>query len=320
MNTIQTSSIQADEALPSWAEGDAKQSILDFVDAVTKEGNEFVPMAERIAVTDNDGTLWGEQPMYVQFVFVRDRVMALIPHNPEWRRKECFRAVLENDVETFVAAGDKGLLDILKEFGETTEEYAQAVMDWLVTARHPTTGLRYTEMVYQPMLELLKYLRTHGFTTYIISGGGIEFMRPWTESIYDIPPEQVVGSSVKTEFVDREGVPVLVRLPEVSFVDDGPGKPVGINQHIGRRPIAAFGNSDGDKEMLEWTTAGSGRRFGLLVHHTDGDREWDYDNGETTTDGVGELSPETLSEAGEKGWTVVDMKTDWTAVYPSGKG
>jgi len=193
-------------------------------------------------------------------------------------------------------------------------------MAWLATARHPTTGLHYTEMVYQPMLELLKYLRTHGFTTYIISGGGIEFMRPWTESIYGIPPEQVVGSSVKTEFVNREGVPVLVRLPEVSFVDDGPGKPVGINQHIGRRPIAAFGNSDGDKEMLEWTTAGSGRRFGLLVHHTDGDREWDYDNEETTTDGVGELSPETLIEAEKKGWTVVDMKTDWTAIYPPGKG
>jgi len=319
MNTIRTSPTQTDEALPSWAEGNAKQSILNFVDAVTGEGNEFVPIAERIAVTDNDGTLWGEQPMYVQFVFVRDRVMELVLHNPEWRQKECFRAILDDDVEAFVAAGDKGLLDVLKEFGETTEEYAQAVMDWLATARHPTTGLRYTEMIYQPMLELLDYLRTHGFTIYIISGGGIEFMRPWTESIYSIPPEQVVGSSVKTEFVDREGVPVLVRLPEVSFVDDGPGKPVGINQHTGRRPIAAFGNSDGDKEMLEWTTAGNGRRFGLLVHHTDGDREWDYDNKETTTEGVGELSPETLNAAGEKGWTVVDMKSDWTAVYPPGK-
>ncbi|MBW1788469.1 MAG: haloacid dehalogenase-like hydrolase, partial [Deltaproteobacteria bacterium] len=252
-------SAEAADPLPSWNEGNAKRSIIDFVNRVTQSGSQdFVVPEQRIATFDNDGTLWGEQPMYFQLFFVIDRVKALAPKNPAWKTQPPFKAVLENDTHALAALGEKGLLELVMatHAGNTTEEFEQTVKDWLATARHPKTGRPYTDMVYQPMLEVLAYLRANDFKTYIVSGGGIEFMRPWTERIYGIPPEQVVGSSIKTKFEMRNGQPALVRLPEVNFIDDKAGKPVGINQHIGRRPIAAFGNSDGDLQMLQWTAAG----------------------------------------------------------------
>ncbi len=302
------------EALPSWNDGAAKQSIVEFVTKVTREGGPaYVAPAERIAVFDNDGTLWSEQPMYFQLAFALDRVKALAPTQPEWKDKQPFRAVLEGDLETVMAGGEHALLELVMATHayNTTEEFSQIVEDWLATAKHPKTGRPYTDMVYQPMLELLAYLRTNGFKTYIVSGGGIEFMRPWTERVYGIPPEQVIGSSIKTEFELRDGTPVLVRLPEINFIDDKAGKPVGINQHIGRRPIAAFGNSDGDLQMLQWVAEGSGERFCLYVHHTDADREWAYDRDSS----IGRLD-QGLDEARAKGWTVVDMKRDWKVVFP----
>ena len=305
---------QNNDPLPSWNDGASKQAIIQFVKDVTAAGKPtFVPPAERIAVFDNDGTLWAEQPMYVQLQFVLDRVKALAPMHPQWKQKQPFKAALEGDLKTALAGGEHALLELVMatHAGNTTEEFSQAVKDWLATEKHPKTGRSYTEMVYQPMLELLGYLRAHRFKTYIVSGGGIEFMRPWTERIYGVPPEQVIGSSIKTELKLRDGNPVLVRLPEINFIDDKAGKPVGINQHIGRRPIAAFGNSDGDLQMLQWTTAGSGARFALLVHHTDGTREWAYDRKSS----IGRLD-KALDEAQAKGWTVVDMKRDWKVVFP----
>jgi phosphoglycolate phosphatase-like HAD superfamily hydrolase len=269
-----------DDALPSWNDGAAKQAIVNFVEKVTKEGSpDFVPAPERVAVFDNDGTLWAEQPMYFQGLFLFDRVKALAPQHPEWNEKEPFASLLKGDMKGVAAAGEKGALAMLAatHTGMTTEEFTKTVTDWITTEKHPKTGRLYTEMVYQPMLELLAYLRANGFKTFIVSGGGIEFMRPWTERVYGIPPEQVVGSSGKLKFEMRDGTPVLVKLPEVELIDDKEGKPVGIQSHIGRRPIAAFGNSDGDLQMLEWTTAGSGGRFALIVHHTDAEREWAYD-------------------------------------------
>jgi phosphoglycolate phosphatase-like HAD superfamily hydrolase len=272
-----------------------------------------VPPAERIATFDKDGTLWAEKPMYFQLLFALERVKELAPQHPEWKDQEPFASLLKGDLKTALAGGDKALLEIVMatHAGMTTAEFEKIVEDWLATARHPTTKRPYTEMVYQPMLELLAYLRANEFKTFIVSGGGIEFMRPWSEAIYGVPPEQVVGSSVKTKFEMPDDGPVLVRLPEVSFIDDKEGKPVGINSHIGRRPIAAFGNSDGDLQMLQWTTGGQGARFGLLVHHTDAEREWAYDKDSA----VGRLD-EALVDAEAKGWTVVDMKQDWKAVYP----
>jgi hypothetical protein len=270
----------AADPLPSWNEGDAKRSVVDFVQRVTAAGGaDFVPVAERIAVFDNDGTLWAEQPMYAQLAFALDRVKALAPAHPEWKQKQPFKAVLAGDLKTVAAGGEHALLELVMatHAGMTTEAFARVATDWLATAKHPRFNRPYTELVYQPMLELLVYLRANGFKTYIVSGGGIEFMRPWTEKVYGIPPEQVIGSSIKTRFELRDGKPVLVRLPEINFIDDKAGKPVGIQMHIGRRPIAAFGNSDGDLQMLQWTTAGSGARFGLIVHHTDAEREYAYD-------------------------------------------
>ena len=303
------------DPLPSWNDTAPKKAIVSFVDRVTKEGSpDYVPMAERIATFDQDGTLWAEQPMYFQFFFALDRVKALAPRHPEWKEKEPFASLLKGDVKGALKGGERAMLEIVMatHAGMTTEEFAQTVKDWIATARHPKTGRPYTEMVYQPMLELLTYLRANGFKTYIVSGGGIEFMRPWTEKVYGIPPEQVIGSSIKTKFELRDGKPVLVRLPEINFIDDKEGKPVAINQHIGRRPIAAFGNSDGDLQMLQWTTAGSGARFALLVHHTDAEREWGYDRASS----IGRLD-KALDEAQSKGWTVVDMKTDWKIIFPS---
>ena len=303
-----------EEPLASWNEGGAKKAIVDFVARVTTKGSpDFVPVAERIAVFDNDGTLWAEQPMYFQFLFALDRVKALAPAHPEWKDQEPFASLLKGDVKAALAGGERavGALLLSTHAGMTSEEFEKIAGDWMATARHPTTGRPLTEMVYQPMLELLAYLRANGFETFIVSGGGIEFMRPWTERVYGVPPERVVGSSIKTKFERRDGKPVLVRLPETDFVDDGPGKPVGIQSHIGRRPIAAFGNSDGDLQMLQWTAAGPGPRFCLYVHHTDAGREWAYDR----TSSIGRLD-KGLDEARARGWTVVDMKADWKRIYP----
>ena len=300
--------------LPSWNEGKTKASIINFVkDVTTKESAHFVAPDGRIATFDNDGTLWTEQPMYVQLAFVLERVRALLPQHPEWKEKQPFKAVLEGDMKTVAASGDKGLIKLIMatSAGITTEEYTQVVKDWIATAKHPKTGRLYTQMVYQPMLELLAYLRANGFKTFIVSGGGIEFMRPWSEKIYGIPPEQVVGSTIKTKYEVRNGIPILLRLSEVNFNDDKAGKPVAINEHIGRRPIFAFGNSDGDYQMLQWTTAGSGARFGGIIHHTDAVREYAYDRKSS----FGRLD-KALDDAKAMGWTVVNMKNDWKVIYP----
>ncbi len=304
----------AGEDLASWRDGPVKQSIIDFVERVTAEGSaDYVPPAERIATFDNDGTLWAEKPFYFQLAFALDRVKALAPKHPEWKEKEPFASLLKGDLKTALSGGEHAVAAIImaSHAGMTSEEFEQIASDWIATAKHPKSGRLYTEMIYQPMLELLNYLRSNGFKTFIVSGGGIEFMRPWTEKVYGIPPEQVVGSSIKTKFELRDGKPVLVRLSEINFIDDKAGKPVGIQMHIGRRPIASFGNSDGDLQMLQWTTSGSGARFGLIVHHTDGEREWAYDKDSH----VGKLE-EALSEAANKGWTVVDMKKDWDVIFP----
>jgi hypothetical protein len=303
----------ATDPLPSWNNTAPKKAIIAFVEKVTKPGSpDFVPVAERIATFDNDGTLWAEQPMYFQLLFALDRVKVLAPQHPEWKTTEPFASLLKGDVVRALSGGEKSMVEIVMatHAGMTTDEFEKTVKDWIATARHPTTKKLYTEMVYQPMLELVTYLRANGFKTFIVSGGGIEFMRPWTEKVYGIPPEQVVGSSIKTKFEMRDGKPVLVRLPAVEFVDDKEGKPAGINSHIGRRPIAAFGNSDGDQQMLEWTTAGSGARFALLVHHTDAAREWAYDRKSS----VGRLD-KAWDEATAKGWTVVDMQRDWRKIF-----
>lgn len=299
--------------LPSWNDGAAKKAILQFVDKTTRPGSpDFVTAGERVAVLDNDGTLWAEQPMYFQAFFMLYRVKVLAPQHPEWQTQEPFASILKGDLKSAFAGGERavGQLTMATHAGMTTEEFEKSVGEWIATAKHPKTGRLLTEMVYQPMLELLDYLRANGFKTFIVTGGGIEFMRPWAERVYGVPPEQVIGSSIKTKLDSRDGKPVLVRLPEIEFVDDGPGKPVGIQKHIGRRPVAAFGNSDGDLAMLQWTAAGSGPRLCLLVHHTDADREWAYDR----ASGVGRLD-KALDEAQARGWTVVDMKTDWNRVF-----
>ena len=305
------------ESLASWNDGKAKQSIIEFVAKVTEEGSpDFVPPAERIAVFDNDGTLWAEQPMYFFLFFALDRVKVLAPEHPEWKDKEPFASLLKGDVKGALAGGEQAILEIVMatHAGNTTEQFEKIIKDWISTAKHPTSKRLYTEMVYQPMLELLDYLRANGFKTFIVSGGGIEFMRPWSEKIYGIPPEQVIGSSIKVKYEMQEGTPVLVRLPELDFFDDKQGKPIAIHQQIGRRPIAAFGNSDGDLQMLQWTTAGQGPRLALYVHHTDADREWAYDRESS----MGRLD-KGLDEAQAKGWTVVDMKQDWKIIYPHEK-
>jgi hypothetical protein len=303
--------------LPSWNDAAPKQAITSFVEKVTKEGSaDFVPVPERIAVFDNDGCLWAEQPMYFQAFFIFDRIRALAPQHPEWKDKEPFASVLKGDVKSALAGGEKALLEMAMatHAGMTGDEFGKIVSDWIATAKHPKTGKLFTEMVYQPMLELLAYLRDNGFKTFIVSGGGIEFMRPWTERVYGVPPEQVVGSSIKTKYEVVDGKPAIIRLPELNFIDDKAGKPVGIQQHIGRRPILAFGNSDGDFEMLEWTTAGDGPRLGVIVHHDDAAREYGYDR----KSHIGRLD-RGLDEAGTRGWVVVSMKDDWRSIYPPAK-
>ena len=311
----------AADPLPSWNEGEAKRSIINFVEKVTKAGSsDFVPVPERIAVFDNDGTLWSEQPMPVQFYFAVDRVKALSSHHPEWKTQEPFASLLKGDFKTALAGGEHALMELFAatHTGMTTDEFAQIVKDWISRAKHPTTGKRYLDMTYQTMLEVQAYLRDNGFKNYIVSGGGIEFMRPWTEQAYGIPPEQVIGSSMKTKFEIQEGKAVLVRLPELNFNDDKDGKPVGINQHIGRRPIAAFGNSVGDQQMLEYTQSGSGIRFELLVLHDDASREFAYGPARGLPDvKLGYFTPALEEHAKKDGWTIVSMKNDWKTVYPA---
>ncbi|QDU28871.1 haloacid dehalogenase-like hydrolase [Anatilimnocola aggregata] len=307
------------DPLRSWNDGKAKHSIVEFVEKVTTPGSpDFVPVPERIAVFDNDGTLWCEQPLPVQLYFALDRVKMLAPQHPEWKTQEPFASLLKGELKTAAAGGERAVLELLMatHSGMTTVEFEQIVKEWIATAKHPKTGKPYTEMVYQPMLELLDYLRANGFKTFIVSGGGIEFMRTWTEQVYGIAPEQVVGSSIKTKFEMRDGKPVLVRLPELNFNDDQGGKPVGINRHIGRRPIAAFGNSRGDQEMLEYTQGGSGARFELLVLHDDALREFAYGPARGLPDTkVGTFSPDVLAKANERNWTVISMKADWKRVF-----
>lgn len=299
--------------LPSWNEGKTKKAIIDFVESVTSEGDpHFVPPMDRIAVFDNDGTLWSEKPYYFQLYFALDRVKALADAHPEWQEQQPFKAILEDDMKGFLSGGMKALMEVVMATHSDTnsDEFEQIVLDWISSAKHPNTGRLYTEMIYQPMLELLEYLHTKGFRNYIASAGGIEFMRAWVEDVYRIPPEQVIGSSIETKFEIRDGVPELVRIPKIDFIDDAEGKPVGIHKFIGRRPILAMGNSDGDLQMYQWTAAGKGLSFIGMVHHTDDEREWAYDRESL----VGKLD-KALNEANENGWTVVDMKRDWRRVY-----
>jgi phosphoglycolate phosphatase-like HAD superfamily hydrolase len=302
------------DPLASWNDGAAKQAILKFVAETTKAGAPgFVPPERRIATFDNDGTLWAEQPIYFQFAFGLDRVKAMAPQHPDWKTKEPYKSLLAGDFKGVLAQGDKAVLSIMmaSHAGVTTEEFNKIVADWLATAKHPRFQRAYTDLVYQPMLELLAYMRANGFKTFIVSGGGVEFIRVFAEKVYGIPPEQVVGSSIDTKYELRPSGPVLMRMPKIEFIDDGPGKPAGINRFIGRRPVFAFGNSDGDQQMLEWTWAGSGLHFAGIVHHTDAEREWAYDH----PSHIGQLD-KALVEAKAKGWVVVDMKTDWKKVFP----
>jgi phosphoglycolate phosphatase-like HAD superfamily hydrolase len=308
-----TSALSQSDPLPSWNETAPKAAILEFVEKVTRPGGpDFVAVPDRIAVFDNDGTLWSEHPMYVQLAFALDRVKAEAPSHPEWATTQPFQAVLEGDMKALGATGEKGLLQLIMatHSGMTSVEFEKIASDWIATARHPRFQRPYTELVYQPMMELLAYLRDNGFKTFIVSGGGVEFMRPWSQKVYGIPPEQVIGSSIKTRFEMKGDEPTLFRLPEVNFIDDKAGKPVAIHQHIGRKPIAAFGNSDGDLQMLQWTTMAQGVRFGLIVHHTDADREYAYDRKSE----FGRLDLAFDAAAINK-WTVVDMKADWKEIF-----
>ncbi len=301
------------DPLPSWNDGKAKAAIVDFVTRTTTAGPDFVAVDDRIATFDNDGTLWSEQPIYFQGIFVLDRIKAMAKDHPEWKDQQPFKAVLENDMKAVLASGHEGLGELLaaSSSGMSVEDFTAEVLNWTKTARHPRFDKPYTDLVFQPMLELLAYLRANDYQTFIVSGGGVEFMRPWTQAAYGIPPQQVVGSSGKTEFkLDGDKVSIL-KLPQIEFVDDGPGKPVGINRFIGKRPVFAAGNSDGDLEMLQWTTLNSGPRFGLIVHHTDAVREWAYDRDSH----IGRLD-KALDEAPKRGWLVVDMKNDWKTIYP----
>jgi hypothetical protein len=303
----------AADPLPSWKDGQAKQAITSFVTDVTNAGGEdFVPPAQRIAVFDNDGTLWVEQPMYTQLAFVLDRVKALAPAHPEWQEQQPFKAALDGDLATLGAAGTEGLLQLViaTHSGMTSDEFATTTLDWIGAARHPRFQQPYTQLVFQPMLELLQYLRGNGFKTFIVSGGGADFMRPWSEAVYGVPPEQVIGSQIQLAFAMRDGRAMIMREPKVIFIDDGAGKPVGIQRHIGRRPILAFGNSDGDLEMLQWTTGGEGRRLGLILHHTDGEREYAYDRKSP----FGRLD-KAMDLAPQNGWVLVSMKDDWSQVF-----
>lgn len=307
--------VRAEDPLPSWNDTPTRSAITDFIATVTREGSpDFVPHAERVAVFDNDGTLWVEQPMYVQLAFASDRVEVLAPQHPQWRTLQPYRAVLDGDMDALAAGGMEGIMKLLMgtHAGMTTDTFEALVTGWFATAQNPVLRRPHTELVYQPMIELIAYLDANGFSTWIVSGGGVEFMRPWTERVYGIPPERVVGSIIQVEYVVRDGEPALLRLPEIAFIDDKAGKPVGIHRHIGRRPIAAFGNSDGDLEMLEWTTVTQGRRLGVLVHHDDGVREFAYDR----KSHFGKLD-RGLDEAPKRQWIILSMKNDWNRMFPN---
>ena len=308
------SKAEVQAVLPSWNEGSAKQSIQDFVSATTEPNSpDFIPAEERIVVFDNDGTLWSEQPVYFQFFFIMDRVRQLAPEHPEWKETQPYKAALEGDMDGVIKSGAGALLTLtlVSHTGMSSDEFRQIVKDWIATARHPETGRLLKDMVYQPMLELLDYLRANGFKTYIVSGGGLDFMRPWTEEVYGIPTEQVIGSTLKSEFEIRDGVPAIVKLPEMEYFNDKEAKPLAIDKFIGKRPVAAFGNSDGDLAMLQWTSAGDGKRMMVYIHHTDAGREYAYDR----ESHIGRLN-KGLDEAKEKKWIVVDMKNDWNKIYP----
>jgi phosphoglycolate phosphatase-like HAD superfamily hydrolase len=306
--------VRAADPLPSWNDGPAKKALLNFVAKVTKEGGpDFVPRPERVATFDNDGTLWAEKPLYFQLAFALDRVKVLVEKHPEWKEKEPYKSILAGETKSLVNAGEKAFVDLIAttHTGMTADEFEEIVKDWLKTARHPRFKRPYTDLVYQPQLELLAYLRDNGFKTFIVSGGGIDFMRPWVPRSYGIPPDQIVGSSNKMKYELLDGKPVLLRLPEIDFIDDKSGKPVGIHRFIGRRPTLAFGNSDGDFEMLQYTTAGKGPRLGLIVHHTDAEREYAYERDSP----VGRLD-KALDAAPKNGWIVVDMKKEWKVIFP----
>ncbi|NWK55126.1 haloacid dehalogenase-like hydrolase [Verrucomicrobiaceae bacterium N1E253] len=303
------------DPLPSWNNGGNKQAVLSFIKKTTTKGSpDFIAPSKRIAVFDNDGTLWAEQPLYFQAIFIFDQIKKRAPQHPEWKTQEPFASVLKGDTKKALAGGKKALLKMTAatHANITTEQFEQSVRDWLNTARHPKTKRAYNEMVYQPMLELLEHLRAKGYKTFIVSGGGIDFMRVFAEETYGIPPEQVIGSSLKAKYELRNGKPVIVKIPELNFIDDKAGKPVGIHQHIGIRPVAAFGNSDGDFEMIEWTTSGDGPRLGAFVHHDDAQREWQYDH----PSHIGQLK-RGLSEAPKRNWLVLSMKNDWNQIFPS---
>lgn len=313
--SLQMSSALASELLPSWNDGGVKDSIIDYVDQITnKRSKTYIVPPDRIAVFDNDGCLWSEKPLYFQFYFAVDRIKEMAPDHPEWKTKEPFSSLLKGDYESALAGGNDAILEIVmaSHGGMTTDEFDEIVADWLENARHPETGKKYTAMIFQPMVELLEYLRANEFKTFIVSGGGIDFLRVWAEEAYGIPPEQIVGSSVKTKFKIQDGKPMIVRLPELSFINDKGGKPVGIHNYIGKHPVFAFGNSDGDLQMLQWTDVNDKKTFKGLVHHTDSVREWAYDR----KSHVGKLD-KALDEAENKGWTVVDMAKDWKVVYPA---
>lgn len=305
----------AADPLPSWNDGPAKKSIMEFVERVTRRDSpEYLEPSRRIAVFDNDGTLWSEQPAYFQAMFVFDRIRQMAPDHPEWKDQLPYSAVLKGDMKTALEGGESALFKMVMatHSGMTTEEFETIVRQWIETARHPKTGKLYTEMVFQPMLELLTLLKANDFRVYIVSGGGVDFMRVFSERVYGIPPEQVIGSRVRTSYEIRNGQPVIVRLPEMAFIDDKAGKPLGIHEHIGRRPIFAAGNSDGDFQMLEWTTSADGHRFGLIIHHTDAEREFAYDR----QSHIGQLN-KALDEAPQRKWRLVDMKNDWKVIYPA---
>ena len=310
---IAVSAAKAQDPLPSWNEGATKGAIIDFVTAVTDESSkDYVPPAERIATFDNDGTLWVEAPLYTQLMFAFDRVKAMAPDHPEWRDDPVLKAVLGGDMKAVAKSGKKGIVEIVMKThaGMTTDEFAGIVTDWLTTAEHPKLRKKYIDLTYQPMKELIAYLQANGVKTYIVSGGGVEFMRPWTEAAYNIPPEQVIGSSIVTEFKMQDGKPVLVRQPKVFFLDDKEGKAIAIQKFIGRRPIASVGNADHDIPMIQWTLAGEGRRLGMIVHHTDSEREFAYDRKSI----VGMLD-KGIDDAKSRGWHLIDMKGDWNRVF-----
>lgn len=312
-DTVIVEEVQKPE-LVSWNEGPTKQAIIDYVTDVTNPSSaNFIPVEDRIATFDNDGNLWSEQPAYFQLFFAIDRVKALASEHPEWSTQQPFKSVLENDMKTLSTFGEHGLLELVmaSHTGMSTEEFEQIVIDWLATSRHPRFDRPFNELIYQPMLELLDYLRANEFKTFIVSGGGIEFMRPWVDEAYGIPSDQVVGSSIATEFDYNNGNPIIKRIPKIDFIDDKEGKPVGINRFIGKKPVFASGNSDGDLQMLQWTDSNKYKSFQLYLHHTDAEREWAYDKDSS----VGRLD-KGLEEATNKGWTVIDMKKDWKVIYP----